>query len=374
MPRLLAAASLPALLLVVMAVSGSQLQTVVGGEPGSGTPAPEPEAVERQARARIERVPLGLRSVPFPADNPPTTARIRLGRRLFLDGRLSSGGDLSCAACHQPEQGFASNKDRTAVGNHGKSLRRNSPSLFNVGFAAPFFHDGRQPELDLQPLEVLVDPDEMAFPSLDAVVARVKSLPGYETLFEEAFNGSPSAERIGQALGSYVRTLLSANSPFDRWYFGGQTEAVTPAAKRGFFLFFGGAGCVECHRITQEAALFTDHAFHDTGAARAGGDLGRYEVTHDPIHRWQIKTPILRNVALTGPYMHNGSLATLGEVVDFYNRGGFPHEGIDPRIQPLGLSEQEKADLVEFLESLTGDNVGVLVRDARSDQVGNVSH
>ena len=373
MTRASAAASLPALLVVVMAASASQLQTVAGGESGSGTARPESEFVDRQARARIERVPLGLPSVPFPADNPPTAAKIRLGRRLFLDGRLSSSGDLSCATCHQPEQGFTSNDTRTAVGNHGKILRRNSPSLFNVAFAAPFFHDGRQPELDLQPLEALVDPDEMAIPSLAMMVARVKSLPEYETLLEEAFEGPPSADRIGQALGSYSRTLLSANSPFDRWYFGGETDAVAAAAKRGFFLFFGEAGCVECHRITQEAALFTDHAFHNTGVARAGSDLGRYEVTQDPLHRWQFKTPILRNVALTGPYMHNGSLPPLGEVVDFYNRGGFPNEGVDPRIQPLGLSEQERADLVEFLESLTGDNVAELIRDARSEQVGKVA-
>ena len=373
MTRLSTAASLPALLVVVMEVSASQFQTVAGGESGTVTTKEAPEAVERQALTRIGRVPLGLPTVPIPADNPPTAAKIRLGRSLFLDQRLSSGGDLSCATCHQPEEGFTANDTRTAVGNHGKILRRNSPSLFNVAFAAPFFHDGRQSELDLQPLEVLVDPEEMAFPSLDAVVARVKSLPEYETLFEEAFEGPPSAELIGRALGAYLRTLLSADSPFDRWYFGGETDAVARAAKRGFFLFFGDAGCVECHRITQEAALFTDHAFHNTGVARAGSDLGRYEVTRDPLHRWQFKTPILRNVALTGPYMHNGSLPTLSEVVDFYNRGGFPHEGTDPRLQPLGLSEQEKADLVEFLESLTGDNVTELIRDARSEQVGKVA-
>ncbi len=359
----------PVLLVVVMAASASQLLMVAGGELGSETAKEAPEAVDRQALARIERVSLGLPLVPFPADNPPTAAKIRLGRRLFLDGRLSSSGDLSCATCHQPEQGFTSNDTRTAVGNHGKVLRRNSPSLFNVAFAAPFFHDGRQPELDQQPLEVLVDPDEMAFPSLDAMVARVKSLPEYESLFEEAFEAPPSSQSIGQAFGSYLRTLLSENSPFDRWYFGGDTDAVAPAAKRGFFLFFGGAGCVECHRITQEAALFTDHAFHNTGVAREGSDLGRFEVTRDPAHRWQFKTPILRNVTLTAPYMHDGSLATLHEVVDFYNRGGFLSEGIDPRIQPLGLSEQEEADLVEFLESLTGDNIDELVRDARSGRV-----
>lgn len=345
----------------------------LGAQTGAGSESDKLGEIDRQVLARIESVPLGLPSVPLPEENSPTAAKIRLGRRLFLDERLSSGGDLSCAACHHPEQGFTSNETRTAVGNHGKILRRNSPSLFNVAFAAPFFHDGRQPELDLQPLETLVDPDEMAFPSLAAMVARVELLPEYEGRFEEAFEGPPSAERIGRALGSYLRTLLSANSPFDRWYFGGETDAVIPAAKRGFFLFFGGAGCGECHRVTQEAALFTDHDFHDTGVAWAGDDPGRYEVTHDPAHRWQIKTPILRNVALTSPYMHDGSLATLAEVVEFYNQGGFPHEGVDPRIQPLGLSEQEEAELVEFLESLTGDNVDELVREARSHAASDVS-
>jgi cytochrome c peroxidase len=374
MARLIAAASSTVLLVLTTVGVASQVESEVGGDPVFATPGEATAAVDRQALARVERPPLGLPPVPLPADNPPTAAKIGLGRKLFLDRRLSSGGDLSCATCHQPEQGFTSNEGRTAVGNHGKILRRNSPALFNVVFAAPYFHDGRQPQLDLQPLEVLVDPDEMAFPSLDAVLAKVQSRPEYESLFKEAFDGPPSAERIGQALGSYLRTLLSGNSPFDRWYFGGELDAVTPAAKRGFFLFFGDAGCGDCHRVTQEGALFTDHAFYNTGVTREDSDFGRYEVTQDKAERRQFKTPILRNVALTAPYMHDGSLATLGDVVDFYNRGGFSTEDVDPRIQPLGLSEQEQEDLVEFLESLTGDNVDELIRDARSSQAaGDIS-
>lgn len=344
----------------------------VGAEVGSRTElsgAREAhERLARQALRRIEGPPLGLPSVPLPADNPPTVAAVRLGRLLFFDPRLSAGGELSCASCHRPEEGFTASEARTAVGNRGQMLRRNSPTLLNVAYAAPFFHDGRQPVLDLQPLEVLVDPDEMAFPSLAAAENRLQSLAEYAALFEEAFAAPPSVRRVGRALGSYLRTLLAANSPFDRWYFAGETEAMSRAGKRGFFLFFGKAGCADCHRITQEAALFTDHEFHDTGVARAGDDLGRYEVTGDLRHRWQFKTPSLRNVALTSPYMHDGSLATLGEVVEFYDQGGFRREGIEPGIEPLGLDEQEKADLVEFLESLTADNIGELAREARGQR------
>lgn len=369
MSRPSVAALVPALL-VCSAVSGFEVRSAAGDESGSARVTVAPAVLDRQALARSERPPLGLPPVPVPVDNPLTTAKIRLGRRLFFDRRLSVDGELSCATCHRPEQGFASNETRTAIGHRDKVLRRNAPGLLDVAYAAPFFHDGRQPDLESQVLEVLVDPDELAFPSLAAVVSRVESLPEYEVLFGEAFDAPPSAERIGQALGSYLRTLLSANSPFDRWYFGGETDALPPAAKRGFFLFFGGAGCVECHRIKKDAALFTDHAFHDTGVARVGGDPGRYVVTEDPAHRWQIKTPILRNVALTSPYMHNGSLATLGEVVDFYNQGGLAHDGADPRIRPLGLSEEEKSDLVEFLNSLTGDHVAELLPEAATEQAG----
>jgi cytochrome c peroxidase len=377
-----------------------------GRDPAPGAP-PVVTDRERRALARIERPPLGLPPVPVDPDDPPTAAKIVLGRKLFLDRRLSVNGTLSCAMCHVPEQGFAVNETRTAVGFEGKSLRRNSPTLLNVAHAAPFFHDGREPNLTLQPIDVLTNPDEMAMPSLGAVVARVAGLAPYDELFERAFGGPPTVWGVGRALAAYLQTLVSGNSPFDRWHFGGDSGAMSEPAIRGFELFTGGAGCVRCHTVAGDHALLRDGAFHDTGLGRSTSmtrsrsrspvevelapglfvpversvlrsvgevppnDLGRYELSGDPADRWRFKTPSLRNVALTAPYMHDGSLSTLREVVEFYRGGGHPHPDIDPMIRPLELDEGQIDDLVAFLESLTGDNIEELIRDARSEPVGN---
>jgi len=389
----------------IAALAGCMLGPAIGATTSA---AAERDVLDARAVARIEQPPLGLPPVPVPADNPPTAAKIRLGRKLFLDRRLSANGTLSCAMCHVPEQGFTSNELATAVGNEGKTLPRNSPTLLDVAYAGPFFHDGREPDLDLQAFDVFVNPDEMAMPSLGAVVTRVRSLPDYDPLFEEAFGTAATVESIGQALGTYMRSLVSGDSPFDRWYFGGDEQAVGEAVKRGFALFTGEAGCAGCHLVNDDHALFTDHGFHDTGIGwfaamvesrsdepvrvelapgvyteldRAAvdsvgeppvNDLGRFEITHDPEDRWKFKTPSLRNVARTAPYMHDGSLTSLRAVVEHYVRGGVPHEGLDPRIRPLGLDEREIQDLVAFLESLTGSHLDELVRDARSERVGNV--
>jgi len=364
-------------------------------------------AIDRAALERLEHPPLGLPPVPLPDNTTPTVAMIRLGRKLFLDRRLSRNGTLSCAMCHVPEQGFAVNESRTAVGMEGRTLRRNAPTLLNVAYAAPFFHDGREPDLELQPFDVFIHPDEMAAPSLGALVAKVSALSDYPPLFAAAFEASPTVAGIGGAIAAWMRTLLAAGSPFDRWRYGGEDRALTPAARRGFTIFTGRGGCVDCHRIGETQALFTDHRFHDTGIAWYGAavaradqgpvivplapgveapldraavrsvgdppvnDLGRYEVTGDPVDRWRIKTPMLRNVALTAPYMHDGSLSTLREVVALYNRGGHPHDGLDPALRPLGLGRGDIDALVAFLESLTSPGVADLVHDARSEAVGN---
>jgi cytochrome c peroxidase len=313
---------------------------------------------------------------------------------------------MSCAMCHVPEQGFALRDLQTAVGHGGKSLLRNAPGLLNVAYAAPFFLDGREPSLDLQPFDVFLNPEEMAVPSLGAVVSRIRSLSDYEGTFDRAFGGPATVERIGHAIASYVRSLVSGNSAFDRFYFGGRADALSEAQKRGLGLFSGKAECAGCHVIGGSTALFTDHLFHDTGigwkAAQehrrrrpvrielgpgtfteldrsvvdsVGGprpdDLGRYQITENPQDLWRFKTPILRNVALTAPYMHDGSLPTLRDVIEHYDAGGVAHDGLDPRIRPLGLSDREIGDLVAFLESLTGDNVADLVDDVRSERTGN---
>ncbi len=357
-------------------------------------------------RALAERPPLGLPAVPFPADNSLTTDKIALGRKLFFDRRLSHNGTLSCAMCHIPEQGFTSQELATAVGIEGRTIRRNSPTLYNVAYALRLFHDGRESRLEQQVWGPLLARNEMGNPAVGTVIERLEALPDYEGLFEQAFAGrGPGMETLGMALASYERTLVSGNSSFDRWHFGGETDALSAAAVRGFRLFSGKAACVSCHLIDRESALFTDHRMHNTGIGyeRSMGtrpvrqrieiapgayveveakalasisetppnDLGFYEITQDPRDRWRYKTPSLRNVALTPPYMHDGSLATLREVVDFYNAGGIANETLDPLIRSLGLSGQEVKDLVAFLESLSGDNVDLLVRDALSAPIGD---
>ena len=248
----------------------------------------------------------------------------------------------------------------------------------------------------------------MANPSVGFVIDRLKFLPEYRGKFEQAFDGKgPGMETVGMALASYQRTLNSAGSAFDRWYYGGEEDALGEQAAAGFRLFTGKARCVSCHTVNRDYALFTDHGLHNTGIGYlvsmgtpddkvqvtvapgttltvdrtfvtlagkpAPNDLGYYEITGDPDDRWKYRTPMLRNVALSAPYMHNGSLRTLREVVEFYNRGGIKNELLDPLVQPLGLSDTEMDSIVAFLNSLTGSNVDELVADALSQPVGNVT-
>lgn len=363
--------------------------------------------MDERALLRIETPPLGLPPVPIPPDNPPTPEKIALGRKLAFDRRLSHNGTMSCAMCHVPEQGFTNNELATPIGVEGRSLRRNAPTLLNAAYQSSMFHDGRDTSLETQVIGPLVARDEMANPSIGYVVARIAALPDYAGRFEEAFGAGPSIGRIGQAIASWERTLLAGDAPFDRWHYGGDEAAVGPEVKRGFTLFTGKAGCAACHLVGERHALFTDQAFHDTGIGarraarrqrkagqvrveiapgvttdlgletvrsvgeRPASDLGRYEVTLDPSDIWSFKTPSLRNVALTAPYMHDGSLQSLEQVVRYYDGGGFGHPGLDDRMKPLGLTDAEIAALTAFLESLTSSNVTALIAESRSVPVGN---
>ena len=348
----------------------------------------------------ILQPPLGLPPVPVPQDNPVTLAKIDLGKKLFMDRRLSHNNTLSCAMCHVPEQGFTSNELETAIGMEGRSLRRNAPTILNVAYIKQLFDDGREFSLENQVLGPLTNQDEMANPSIGYVIEKIKIMPDYQGLFEHAFDGKgPSVLTIGQAIATYERSLLSANSAFDRWRYGGDAQAMTAQQIRGFRLFTGKAQCFSCHVVGTQSALFTDNGFHNTGigwqqtmgshklkhrvrlapgvyvevddksiqsnSESIQGDVGRYEVTLNPADRWAYRTPTLRNVALTGPYMHDGSIHTLKEVVEFYDKGGIDNAGKDPRIKPLNLNLEEKAALEAFLGALTGDNVQKLVKDAR---------
>ncbi|MEJ2168702.1 MAG: cytochrome c peroxidase [Desulfobacterales bacterium] len=354
----------------------------------------------------LKSTPLGLPPVPVPRDNPVTDAKVQLGRKLFFDRRLSLNDTMSCAMCHIPEQGFTNNELATAVGIEGKTVRRNAPTIYNVAYFSHIFHDGREIRLEYQIWQPLLASNEMANPSIGHVIAKIRRLPDYSGLFEIAFGGQgPEIQTIGMAIASYERTIISGASPFDRWYFGKDEAALSRPARQGFRLFRGKAGCAGCHQIEEKYALFTDDAFHNTGLGwqasvggepseiqvqvapgikmpvprsvinsvgeRPPGDLGRYEVTQNPDDRWRYKTPTLRNVALTAPYMHNGAFGTLKEVVEFYNRGAIPNPLLDPLIRPLGLTGSEIEQLVAFLESLTGDNVETLVRDAFAAPIGD---
>jgi len=351
--------------------------------------------------------PLGLPAVPVPADNPVTAAKVKLGRKLFYDRRLSLNDTMSCAMCHVPEQGFANNELALAVGLEGRSVRRNSPTLYNVAYVERLFHDGRETSLEQQAWIPLLMRNEMANPAIGAVINKLRSMSDYEGLFEAAFAGrGPGMETVGAALASYQRTLISANSPFDRWFYAQQEDVLDSQAQRGYQLFSGKAMCSTCHLIGEKSALFTDHKLHNTGVgwhasmaptpkeqrvlvapgiyatvtaakiAMVGhpemGDVGLYEITQNPNDRWRYKTPGLRNVALTAPYMHDGSLLTLADVVAQYNQGGYSNEGLSPLIQPLDLNAAEQAELVAFLESLTGDNVDILVSDGFAAPVGDL--
>ena len=353
----------------------------------------------------VNNPPLGLPEVPDSKDI--TQAKVQLGRKLFFDRRLSLNDTFSCAMCHVPDQGFTSNELAMAVGIEGRSVRRNSPSLYNVAYAELLFHDGREDSLEQQIWGPLLARNEMGNPSVGYVLGKIRQIDEYDGLFESAFDGERvSMSNLGVALASYQRTLLSADSAFDRWYFAGEADALSKSARRGFELFNGKARCVACHNINEDSALFSDNRLHNTGLGyqqsmgilpekqlvqvapgvtlevdratieRVGepppADVGLYEITQNPHDRWKYKTPSLRNVAMTAPYMHDGSLSGLSEVIEFYNNGGIVNEGLSPLIKPLNLTSQEKQDLVKFLESLTGSNVDALVADAFAAPIGDI--
>ena len=346
--------------------------------------------------------PLGLPRVSRQLD----PEEIDLGRQLFFDRRLSKNETLSCAMCHIPEQGFTQNELATPVGHLGKGVRRNVPSLYNVAFAENLFLDGREQSLEAQIWSPLLAENEMANDSREAVLAKLALDAGYMARFADVFDEGLTEASLGRALAAYQRALLSGDSAFDRWYFGGEAavgiglvaEDYPALAARGFTVFQD-KGCASCHRLSDSSALFTDGEFHNTGTGyrRAGRALrppsvqlapgvfvvptvdaetetftddGRYEVTGREVDKWRYRTPSLRNVALTSPYMHDGSIATLEEVVAFYAEGGGGDPAQDPRTRSVQLTESDQEALVAFLRTLTSSHVDALVSDARSVAIG----
>jgi len=329
---------------------------------------------------------LGLPAVVFPVDNSSSAAKVALGQTLFFDRRFSRDGSVSCASCHQPNQAFADGR-AVAQGVRLQSGTRNTPSLLNVAFNTSLFWDGRRTTLEEQALDPLLNPREHDLADLPTLLKQLRQDPAYVQAFQRAFGVKASEiepKHVGQALASFERTLIAADAPFDRYAFNGETSSLSAAAIRGLALFKGAAQCAVCHTIGPNDALLTDQQFHGlrvglqrieknlpaltmqlVEARRVGNnldqtvlsreelaELGRFAVTLKPVDIARFRTPSLRNVAVTAPYMHDGSVATLEEAVELeiYYRGA--EAG-----RPLILTPQEKADLVSFLASLTSPAV-----------------
>jgi len=276
-------------------------------------------------------IPLGLDLyMPVPEENPLTAEKIALGRRLFFDRRLSRDGSISCSSCHDPERAFSDGR-AIAEGVFGRQGRRNAPALINRGYGRSFFWDGRAATLEEQVLKPIQDPNEMDL-----------------TLPEAASRTGLPAEEISRALASYVRSILTGDSPFDR-FINGDLNALSAEQQAGLQLFRGKANCVACH----VGPNFTDERLHNTGVAWRDGKFA------DPgAGQCNFKTPTLREIARTAPYMHDGSIATLEDVVDYYDGGGNRNPGLDPELRPLHLSSTEKQGILAFLRGLNGHQIG----------------
>ncbi|HFD13017.1 MAG TPA: c-type cytochrome [Crenotrichaceae bacterium] len=335
----------------------------------------------------LAKAPLGLPEVNIPQNNQLSQVKKALGKRLFFDKRLSGDGTISCASCHKPELALTDGLT-TAVGIKGQTGARNTPTAMNAAYYTSFFVDGRADSLETQALGPLGNPIEHGVKDFQPLLKLLQTDKKYAWMIKRAFNIQPNQvtkEHIAKAIASYERTLISANTPFDRYLYAEDEKALNDSAKRGLRIFQRKGNCANCHEITLNHALFTDNRFYNLGVgfdkikpkfmdfivaykkAAAGekinpmnvydnklqSEFGRYAVTGNISDIGRFKTPTLRNIALTAPYMHDGSQKTLEEVVEYYNKGGEKNPFLDPAIFPLELTDQEKKDLVAFLKSLT---------------------
>ena len=300
-----------------------------------------------------------LPSMTYPETNPYSAAKARLGRQLFFDPRLSSRRIRACATCHHPGLGWADGLPY-AMGS-GQALSRHTPSLVNIGFAKAFFWDGRASTMEQAIKQHLLSPGFMYAGQANEIIARISGMKGYRQEFETVFGSSGvTMGNIAAALATFLRGIVVRNSPFDRWV-AGDAGAISVAARRGFSLFTGKARCVRCHT----PPTFSDSEFHNTGLNSL--DPGRFEIQRVARYRNAFKTPELRQIGITAPYMHNGSKSSLMEVIDFYDRGG-DRPGGNNELTPLHLGRQEKQDLVAFLKSLTGKPAAVAIPPLPTDE------
>jgi cytochrome c peroxidase len=334
---------------------------ISGGCGGNRHDATGDGSNEKPIGSAIEiTAPLGLPAVPIPSGSPETAETIALGRELFYERKLSKDNTLSCASCHNPLVYFTDGrKHSTGVG--GKIGIRNAPSVLNAAYVPAQFWDGRAHSLEDQAGGPMANAIEMN-QGHEVTVSKLASDPAYRAQFEKAFGPGPvTIGKVTTALAGFERTLVSGNSPFDQYEFAGKRNALSPAAVRGLKIFRDPkkGNCSTCHTINTNYALFTDGRFHNLGVGVNDEgeltDLGRYTETKREADKGAFKTPTLRNVAKTSPYMHDGSLKTLKDVVDFYAGGGNSNPFLDKEIKAIKLSGQDRADLVEFLNSLTGE-------------------
>ena len=357
----------------------------------------EASGIRQSLHKLRDETPLGLPIVKEGA----SAAEIDLGRELFFDRRLSANDTLSCAMCHIPEQGFTQNELATPVGHQGKGVRRNVPSLYNVVFVKQLFLDGRESSLVEQIWSPLLAHNEMANQNRQSVMAKIAANESYAQRFETLYPEGLSERSLGWALSAYQRALLSGDSDFDRWYFANGSVSKDPYPSEAAFGFalFKEKGCSSCHQLGDNNGLFSDGGFHNTGVGYrrqqrgvqldsvqlAPGvyvvplvsaetetfvDNGRLEVTGHSGDRWRYRTPSLRNVAITFPYMHDGSLPTLESVVAYYAGNGSEDPLQDVRISDMTITVDEQQALVAFLRTLTSNQVDALVSDARSVVIG----
>ena len=301
-----------------------------------------------------QEIPLGLEDPAgyIPADNPQTAKKIELGRWLFFDKRLSKTNTVACANCHMPGLAFTDGQ-AVSMGINRLQGGRSAPTAINRVYGKAQFWDGRAQTLEEQSTGPFINPVEHGFLDYDEMIAKMKAISGYRALFQEVFHGEITEQNIGKAIASFQRTLISGNSPADRFDFGGEEQALSDSAKRGLELFRGKARCTRCH----SGFNFSDEQFHNLGIGWDTNtvDLGRYMVTKNPEDIGAFKTPTLREISRTAPYMHDGRFGTLEEVVDFYNQGGIKNPHLDNTVIPLALTAEEKRDVVAFLRSLNGE-------------------
>lgn len=288
-----------------------------------------------------------------PGDNPLTEEKVRLGKRLFFDKSLSVDGSVSCASCHDPEKAF-SDPNQFSIGFKGRRGARQAPTIINRAFSRAQFWDGRAASLEEQTSFPIISPHEMGNPDLNTVLKRLKTDQNYVAAFQQAFpaDGAISEQHLAQAIASFERTVSAGNSPFDR-FINGDKAAMNESATRGYRIFLGKANCAACHISFN----FTDELYHNLGIGSVARkpDLGRFAVTKADGDQGAFKTPTLREVASTAPYMSDGSLRTLEQVIDYYDKGCQPNQWLSPKIKTLNLTVQEKKDLVEFLKALSGE-------------------